>query len=324
MKKAFTLIELLVVIAIIAILAAILFPVFAQAKQAAKKISSLSNTKQEGLALIMYCGDADDSFPLQTPINNDGTYVQDFSAAIPAGWDYAAYEQADALAWANSIQPYLKSFEMMAAPGEPKYRYTADDKTIIPPYATPRKQWYSSSYTFNGLLTSYSATSIALPASIVMLWQGEGKVAGEGYANANPLLNCDSTYAEVCKFNPSGPPQSHGTLNSNNTGDYWWNGPNADNPVSFGTYGAVMVYCMTDGHAVSKTNGATGTDSTGGKLRNYTDPFSGYDKTGAPSGMWACSSDGGHTAYRSFFRPDITSKYDMVTGGPAAGNNCNL
>ena len=48
-RKGFTLIELLVVIAIIAILAAILFPVFAQAKEAAKKTSCLSNTKQIAL-----------------------------------------------------------------------------------------------------------------------------------------------------------------------------------------------------------------------------------------------------------------------------------
>lgn len=61
--KAFTLIELLVVIAIIAILAAILFPVFAQAKLAAKKTQDLSNLKQNALGLIMYCGDNDDRFP---------------------------------------------------------------------------------------------------------------------------------------------------------------------------------------------------------------------------------------------------------------------
>lgn len=59
-KRAFTLIELLVVIAIIAILAAILFPVFAQAKQAAKKTSCLSNAKQIGLAWSMYNTDYDD------------------------------------------------------------------------------------------------------------------------------------------------------------------------------------------------------------------------------------------------------------------------
>ena len=61
MRKAFTLIELLVVIAIIAILAAILFPVFAQAKAAAKQSVSVSNMKQIGLAGIMYAGDYDDT-----------------------------------------------------------------------------------------------------------------------------------------------------------------------------------------------------------------------------------------------------------------------
>ncbi len=66
MKKqptsGFTLIELLVVIAIIAILAAILFPVFAQAKMAAKKTVALSNEKQVGLSILMYNNDYDDSF----------------------------------------------------------------------------------------------------------------------------------------------------------------------------------------------------------------------------------------------------------------------
>jgi prepilin-type N-terminal cleavage/methylation domain-containing protein len=61
MRRAFTLIELLVVIAIIAILAAILFPVFAQAKAAAKITSSLSGLKQIALGLNMYAGDFDDT-----------------------------------------------------------------------------------------------------------------------------------------------------------------------------------------------------------------------------------------------------------------------
>ncbi|MDX2065008.1 MAG: prepilin-type N-terminal cleavage/methylation domain-containing protein [Fimbriimonadaceae bacterium] len=63
MKKAFTLIELLVVIAIIAILAAILFPVFAQAKAAAKQTQNLSNMKQIGTAAQMYIADYDDTYP---------------------------------------------------------------------------------------------------------------------------------------------------------------------------------------------------------------------------------------------------------------------
>ncbi|MBX7131856.1 MAG: prepilin-type N-terminal cleavage/methylation domain-containing protein [Fimbriimonadaceae bacterium] len=62
-KNAFTLIELLVVIAIIAILAAILFPVFAQAKAAAKKIGCLSNFNQVTKGMMLYFSDNDDAFP---------------------------------------------------------------------------------------------------------------------------------------------------------------------------------------------------------------------------------------------------------------------
>jgi len=86
MKKAFTLIELLVVIAIIAILAAILFPVFAQAKLAAKKTTSTSNEKQINLGLQMYLTDYDD----QVPQSQYG--VGDFQVS-----------------WAAMIYPYIKN-----------------------------------------------------------------------------------------------------------------------------------------------------------------------------------------------------------------------
>lgn len=74
-QRAFTLIELLVVIAIIAILAAILFPVFAQAKAAAKFSTSLSNVKQIATASIMYSGDSDDMviFYYDRNMNYSGT-----------------------------------------------------------------------------------------------------------------------------------------------------------------------------------------------------------------------------------------------------------
>lgn len=75
MKKAFTLIELLVVIAIIAILAAILFPVFAQARDAAKTSVCISNNKQNAYATLMYVGDNDDMYPMGMSISGGNTLV---------------------------------------------------------------------------------------------------------------------------------------------------------------------------------------------------------------------------------------------------------
>ncbi|MHC5879657.1 type II secretion system protein, partial [Streptococcus pyogenes] len=62
-RKAFTLIELLVVVAIISLLAAILFPVFARARENARKTSCMSNLKQMALATQMYVQDHDGRFP---------------------------------------------------------------------------------------------------------------------------------------------------------------------------------------------------------------------------------------------------------------------
>jgi prepilin-type N-terminal cleavage/methylation domain-containing protein len=126
MKKAFTLIELLVVIAIIAILAAILFPVFAQAKVAAKKAVSLSNQKQIGLGIIMYANDADDHYP-----HNDGCTLNDsllsYYNVQPQGTDPSPWCNGDSnpgqyafrdnhYAWQKWLQPYVKSVALFNHP----------------------------------------------------------------------------------------------------------------------------------------------------------------------------------------------------------------
>ncbi len=96
MKKAFTLIELLVVIAIIAILAAILFPVFAQAKEAAKKTRGLAQMKQLAVAVFLYAGDYDDYF-------------------VPASNRNVAPGQ-DPTIWPPLVNAYAKSQDIFVVP----------------------------------------------------------------------------------------------------------------------------------------------------------------------------------------------------------------
>ncbi|GAB4133826.1 MAG: hypothetical protein Fur0036_19540 [Fimbriimonadaceae bacterium] len=103
-RRAFTLIELLVVIAIIAILAAILFPVFAQAKMAAKKSVAISNQKQIGLSFMLYGADYDDVLPNMTwadSFNNTGVGTP---TSLDPGWFWNG-----SFAWPVSLIPYHKN-----------------------------------------------------------------------------------------------------------------------------------------------------------------------------------------------------------------------
>ncbi len=101
-NRAFTLIELLVVIAIIAILAAILFPVFAQAKLAAKKTTALSNAKQIATANMIYMGDYDDAL------------IKEYFGfpAMPA-CDWGNNGGAQYYGWRHAMAPYTKSKGLM-------------------------------------------------------------------------------------------------------------------------------------------------------------------------------------------------------------------
>src|SRR5688500_9569866 len=95
-KRGFTLIELLVVIAIIAILAAILFPVFARARENARRTSCLSNVKQIGLGIMQYVQDNDEMYPMAL--------------------NYYSAASGDEVAWMTMVEPYVKSSQIFFCP----------------------------------------------------------------------------------------------------------------------------------------------------------------------------------------------------------------
>ncbi len=120
-NSAFTLIELLVVIAIIAILAAILFPVFARARENARRSACQSNLKQIALGLAQYTQDYDEKFPIQR-----ASTVSNFASASQP---YESYAMA--------IQPYVKSLQVLVCPSANVASGTATD---------------SLSYVYNGVM----------------------------------------------------------------------------------------------------------------------------------------------------------------------------
>ena len=155
-RYAFTLIELLVVIAIIAILAAILFPVFAQAREKARAIACLSNTKQLGLGFLQYAQDYDEKSP-------DGI-----------NWYWPGGN-----GWATQIYPYTKSNQL--------YRCPDDTPASVVSYG------YNSNNTepTGASIDSYSIAQYNAPAKTVLLFETVGNIGtpyepatGEGLVSA--------------------------------------------------------------------------------------------------------------------------------------------
>lgn len=119
----FTLIELLVVIAIIAILAAILFPVFARARENARRSSCQSNLKQIGIGLVQYIQDYDETMPRgafvpSLTVSNDS--MEDITSDVPS--------QSNLSLWMDVIYPYVKSEAVFVCPsrnsGKARYKLT--------------------------------------------------------------------------------------------------------------------------------------------------------------------------------------------------------
>lgn len=110
--RGFTLIEILVVVAIISVLAAILFPVFARARENARRAACLSNMKQLGLGIMQYAQDFDESFPYH---GNTTSGFNGYDSAANAYY-FATNAQAGRPNCLGSLFPYVRSWEIYRCP----------------------------------------------------------------------------------------------------------------------------------------------------------------------------------------------------------------
>jgi prepilin-type N-terminal cleavage/methylation domain-containing protein len=338
-KSAFTLIELLVVIAIIAILAAILFPVFAQAKEAAKKTKTLAEAKQVGTAVQVYLSDNDDTYPIMHPVDPaTRTYLHSANdifgyrlAAVPAGWGAnAAFREADSVAWHNSIYPYTKNYNIMGGSGLNVYTGVALN------YSSAPAGLPVTSLSGNGLLNTWSATAIANPSMLPAFWFGNGKEAYRGYSYTQPYLRCTQTGsvaspAAPCIFNPTGRSQATGAAARSREDTYEFTFIPANDTVQSIAGGNILVRADTSAkfqRMGANSNPETATRPTSAVMEPgyvYTTGFNSDRGASTPAGyVWLpmrCVSSPGAPHYQSMFRPDSSFAYGFGTTGDNAPCN---
>jgi len=182
-RRAFTLIELLVVIAIIAILAAILFPVFAQAREAARKASCGSNFKQLGTASTMYTQDFDEA-QVSAATLVSSTYTFPNGCQIGTCGGYASGGQMCCSLWGHSLYPYIKNIGVYSDPSN-SYKYPGN----YHPFGGVSANTLALS---GGCSTPMNLAAFEKPADTIMFVDsGSGGVGGDyylawwGYAFAN-------------------------------------------------------------------------------------------------------------------------------------------
>jgi prepilin-type N-terminal cleavage/methylation domain-containing protein len=145
-RSGFTLIELLVVIAIIAILAAILFPVFAKAREAARRASCLNNMKQMGTGIMMYVQDYDE------------TYMPRRGGGIANGGH-----------WGYVIQPYVKNDKLWTCPSNSASANTTIGTPVPDPGFRLRRSYGVNGWVFDNELFGLNAARLQAPAQNILI-----------------------------------------------------------------------------------------------------------------------------------------------------------
>lgn len=176
-QTGFTLIELLVVIAIIAILAAILFPVFARARENARRASCQSNLKQIGLGVLQYAQDYDEKYPLlwygsgnpsviQTASGTPGLVFKVGDGSNGAEFNYITYM--------DIIYPYVKSVQIFRCPSSTDAEQYPDYE-LSGAYGGAYKSYYGKT---NG---DTALSEINSPSTSAMIWETGATTTGTSW-----------------------------------------------------------------------------------------------------------------------------------------------
>jgi prepilin-type N-terminal cleavage/methylation domain-containing protein len=316
-RSAFTLIELLVVIAIIAILAAILFPVFAQAKAAAKATANLSNTKQLGVSFNLYLSDNDDTFPLATVVRpTPGVIGTCLGFPFPynddpppqATWALQARLNMANCQWSNSLQPYAKNYGIFSFAGNVnRTEFTADAGQFAGP-GTPALD----ALTMNGELHRYNATQVVSPSSAILAWPGNGNANVIGRSAAAPQLNCNNTIDD-CYFTPDAPASAVPAAGTTIYGDVICVGNGTTIPLTDYWVQANHKMPVVRVDTSAKTNPICSAiyPNVDTPASAFIEPFAQLDVTGTGTATiselsyYSCNSGAANvTSYWCFFRPD--------------------
>lgn len=191
----FTLIELLVVIAIIALLAAILFPVFARARENARRSSCASNLRQIGLGIIQYEQDYDNFFPYGE--SNPRPDVP------PGGYWVNNYWY-----WQQAVQPYVQSYQIFRCPSQKQSttypnpnigHYGANTFLMTTGSAPIRVSLVQSAALIYMVMDSGNSRASGSTARSANQPNGTGYVPGEGDAAGQNCALADAVYTRDCQ-----------------------------------------------------------------------------------------------------------------------------
>lgn len=174
-KSGFTLIELLVVIAIIALLAAILFPVFARARENARKSSCANNLKQLGLGFAQYTQDYDELFCVSSTAATGGAGGSPFTTGIE---------------WPARILPYVKSTQVFVCPSGTRSTATANDALSY----WAAGYLFSTTSTGNGGVTPLAMADLNKPAQAVVIYDNLDSTV-ENRTVFRPNINTTTPFA---------------------------------------------------------------------------------------------------------------------------------